>query len=433
MAETVTPPTTAPTTLAPPRGARRVLLETAYGLSAIVLGIVALVLVLSLTALGLALIVVVGGVLVLALAAIVARGFAAAERQRLRSMLGREAPTPRYLRSRPDDGLWRRCLTPLRDPQTWLDIVWGVIGWITGTFAFALTVVWWVGALGGLTYWFWQRWIPVDDEGTGLAELLGLGEGRAAESWLNLVLGVLFLVTLPLAVRAGALLHASLAAVLLCSRAELQGEVARAEDGRAAARDAEAESLRRLERDIHDGPQQRLVRLTMDLGRAKRQVSEDPELAAQRIDDALMQARETVAELRSLSRGIAPPLLVDRGLSAAVRELAVQSIVPVTVTTRAVDGLAPHVETAAYFVVAEALANVGKHSGASSASVTVAADGDDLLVRVEDDGIGGAHPAKGLGLAGLRQRLAAVDGALEVSSPEGGPTAVVARIPVDRR
>ena len=116
-------------------------------------------------------------------------------------------------------------------------------------------------------------------------------------------------------------MHASLAWVLLSSRAELQHEVARVEAGRDAARMAEAASLRRLERDIHDGPQQRLVRLGMDLGRARRQLDQDPERAAATIDEALAQTRETVAELRSLSRGIAPPLLVDRGLAAALDEM----------------------------------------------------------------------------------------------------------------
>ena len=142
-------------------------------------------------------------------------------------------------------------------------------------------------------------------------------------------------------------MHSSIASVLLCSRAELQHEVARVEGGRDAARMAEAESLRRLECDIHDGPQQRLVRLTMDLGRAKRQLDQDPERASETIDEALSQARETVAELRSLSRGIAPPLLVDRGLPAALDEMLAQSVVPVSSRIDVPSSLPPHVETAA--------------------------------------------------------------------------------------
>jgi signal transduction histidine kinase len=193
---------------------------------------------------------------------------------------------------------------------------------------------------------------------------------------------------------------------------------------------AEAESMRRLERDIHDGPQQRLVRLTMDLGRAKRQVADDPDRAAATIDEALAQARETVAELRSLSRGIAPPLLVDRGLAAALDEMLAQSAIPVESRIDVPAQLPPHVETAVYFVVAETLTNIAKHSGAASASVSVVASAAEVEVRVEDDGVGGAHPAKGLGLSGLRQRLTAVDGTLEITSPEWVGTTVVARIPV---
>jgi signal transduction histidine kinase len=302
---------------------------------------------------------------------------------------------------------------------------------VTATVAFSLAVAWWSAAAGGLSYWFWQRWIPEDSDGTtGLADLLGFGSTRHDEIVVNLVIGAVALLTLPLVVRFAAAMHGSLAHVLLSSRAELQQEVRRVEGGRQAARAAEAASLRRLERDIHDGPQQRLVRLTMDLGRARRQLTEDPDRAGETIDAALLQARETVDELRSLSRGIAPPLLVDRGLSAALGELTVRSEVPVEATLDVPDSLPPHVETAVYFVVAEALTNVAKHSGATRVSVGVWMEHGGVEVRVEDDGVGGAHPAKGSGLAGLQQRVLAADGRLEVSSPEGGPTVVNAWLPV---
>ena len=159
-----------------------------------------------------------------------------------------------------------------------------------------------------------------------------------------------------------------------------------------------------------------------------KQLDEDPSRAGETIDAALLQARETVDELRSLSRGIAPPLLVDRGLAAALGELTVAqrgpgrgdaSTCPAT--------LPPHVETAVYFVVAEALTNVAKHSGATPRRRSASwMEHGDVEVRVEDDGVGGAHPAKGSGLAGLEQRVLAADGTLEVSSPPGGPTVVTA-------
>jgi signal transduction histidine kinase len=430
MTETMTMttrfPLAAPDT---PRGVRRVLLDSGYALSAFPIALVALVVVLVDLALGVALAVFIGGVLLIAVGVLVARGFARFERIRMRGMLGRESPSPRYLCAAPGSGFWRRQLTPLRDPQSWLDVVWALTGLVTGTVAFAVTIAWWAGAAGGLTYWLWQRWIPEGPDDQGLAELIGLGDGRGAEIWLNLAIGAALLVTLPLVVRLAATVHASLASVLLCSRAELQREVDRVQGGREAARMAEAESLRRLERDIHDGPQQRLVRLTMDLGRARRQVADDPGRAAATIDDALAQARETVAELRSLSRGIAPPLLVDRGLAAALAEMLAQSVVPATGHVDVPEQLPPHVETAVYFVVAEALTNVAKHSGATAVSVEVVEREGSVVVTVRDDGVGGAHPAKGLGLAGLRQRLAAVDGTLEVESPEGAGTSVTGRIP----
>ena len=413
-----------------PRGVRRVFLDSGYALSAFFLALPAFVVVVVDLALGLGLAVLVGGVLLLWVAVMVARGFARFERIRLRGMLGKRAETPAYLCPQPGDGFWRKALLPLRDAQSWLDVVWCLVGLVTGTAAFALALAWWAAAAGGLTYWFWQRWIPYDPhDNTTLAELLGFGEGRHPESVLNLVIGAFALLTLPLAMRFAAALHGSLAHVLLSSRAELQHEVRRVEGGREAARAAEAASLRRLERDIHDGPQQRLVRLSMDLGRARRQLSEHPDRAGETIDAALLQARETVDELRSLSRGIAPPLLVDRGLTAALGELTVRSEVPVEATIDVPDTLPPHVETAVYFVVAEALTNVAKHSGATRASVGVWMENGGVEVRIEDDGVGGAHPAKGSGLSGLQQRVLAADGRLEVSSPEGGPTVVSAWLP----
>ncbi len=432
MTETLTMPLATPTptpAVVRPRGLRRVLFESAYGLSAFPIALVAFIVVLIDLVLGVSLLIFVGGILLVSVGIMVARGFARFERIRLQGMLGRPAATPSYVCARAGSGFWRRSLTPLRDAQSWLDVVWALVGLVTGTVAFSVTLVWWAAAGVGLTYWFWQRWVPVSDDEEGLASLLGLGAGRTTESLANLLVGALFLITLPWAVRLVTTINASLAWVLLSSRAELQREVARVEGGRDAARVAEAESMRRLERDIHDGPQQRLVRLTMDLGRARRQVAEDPERAAATIDEALAQARETVAELRSLSRGIAPPLLVDRGLTAALEEMLSQSEVPVQSRIDVPTQLPPHVETAVYFVVAESLTNIAKHSGATAASVSVLAGEHEVEVRVEDDGTGGAHPSKGLGLAGLRQRLAAVDGTLEITSPESVGTTVTARIP----
>lgn len=412
-----------------PRGVRRVLLETAYNLSAFPLALVAFVLVVTDLALGLGLSILVGGVLLLSVGVLVARGVARFERIRMRAMLGRDAASPAYLCPRAHDSFWRKALVPLRDPQSWLDVVWSVVGLFTAVVVFVVTLAWWVGAGVGLTYWFWHRFLPEEDN-EGLGQVLGLGDSTTADSVVNLLVGVFFALTLPWMVRAMAAMHAGLAWLLVSARADLQGEVARVVDGRDAARRAEADALRRLERDIHDGPQQRLVRLTMDISRAKRQVASDPERAGQVLDQALEQARATVAELRSLSRGIAPPLLVDRGLAVALEEMTNHAAVPVTVRVDLPDALPPHVETAVYFVVSEALTNIAKHADATHAQLEVGVEHGEVRVSIRDDGRGGAQLSKGHGLTGLAQRLAAVDGALQVDSPLGGPTVLAARVPL---
>jgi signal transduction histidine kinase len=199
---------------------------------------------------------------------------------------------------------------------------------------------------------------------------------------------------------------------------------------KAAAVSAEATALRRLERDIHDGPQQRLVRLAMDLGRAEQQFATDPEAARATVAEALSQTRETLDELRALSRGIAPPILVDRGLQAALTALAGRSTVPVDLDTPPMNRLDPGVESTAYFVVAEALTNVAKHSRASEVQVSLRRYATSLMITVADDGVGGASLAKGHGLAGLSDRVQAAGGILTVDSPEGVGTILTAALPI---
>ncbi|MEZ0164795.1 sensor histidine kinase [Kineococcus sp. LSe6-4] len=390
------------------------------------LGVAGLVLVVTGLSAAVGLLVVWVGVLVAAGTLLGARGLAHLQRTELRRC-GRAAPTPAYVRAAPGAGRLRRALVPLRDPQSWLDTVWALLAFVTGTVSFVVGVSWWALALGGLTYWSWQRWLPADD--VGPAELLGW-DGRRADSLLHLVAGAVALVLLPRVLRGCALLHGGLADVLLCGRARWQSEVHRVTHSRAAARQAEAQSLRRLERDLHDGPQQSMVRLTLDIGRARRHLSTDPRAAGEILDDALVRARGTTEELRALSRGIAPPLLVDRGLRVTVAELLQRSPIPTSATLDVPADLPPHTETAVYFTVAEALTNVAKHSGAGRVEVAVGTVGTDLVVSVVDDGVGGAHPAKGSGLAGLAQRLAGVEGRLSVTSPRGGPTSVVATVPL---
>lgn len=172
----------------------------------------------------------------------------------------------------------------------------------------------------------------------------------------------------------------------------------------------------------------------MDLGRAREAMDRDPDRARAALDTAYQQARDTIDELRALSRGIAPPLLVDRGLGPAIEELLARSDLPVDLRLdpHAARGLPPHLETAVYFVVAEALTNVVKHSRAGRVEVVVGRVVDDgrVVAQITDDGVGGAHPGKGSGLAGLRQRVVGLGGTLELTSPAGGPTVVRMEVPL---
>jgi signal transduction histidine kinase len=197
---------------------------------------------------------------------------------------------------------------------------------------------------------------------------------------------------------------------------------------RRGALDVQAQELRRIERDLHDGAQARLVALSMQLGRAEERLSDRPE-DRELVRAAREEAGAAIAELRDLARGIAPPILADRGLPAALEALGSRSAVPVEVTVADGERLAPAIESVAYFVVAESLTNVAKHAG-TPAEVAVTRDGDTLRVVVSDDGPGGADPA-GSGLSGLRSRVEAVDGKLTIDSPPGAGTAVIAELPCE--
>jgi signal transduction histidine kinase len=198
---------------------------------------------------------------------------------------------------------------------------------------------------------------------------------------------------------------------------------------RAGAVDAQEAELRRIERDLHDGAQARLVALGMNLGMAEQKLATDPDRVRQLLAEARQGAREALEELRDLARGIHPPILADRGLGAAIAALAARSPLRVNVSV-AGERPPPAVESAGYFVAAEALANAGKHAEAEHVDVRIVRGGGRLLVEVTDDGHGGADPS-GAGLLGLRRRVEALDGRLQVVSPDGGPTTVRAELPCE--
>lgn len=194
---------------------------------------------------------------------------------------------------------------------------------------------------------------------------------------------------------------------------------------------------RRIERDLHDGPQQRLVSVAMTLGLARTQLDSDPEAARALLEEAHASSKEAITEMRQVARGIVPPILADRGLDAAVSAIASRSPIPVTVTSRLPFRLEPTIEAIAYFCISESLTNIAKHARATSASVDLgvarAINGDRLAITVTDDGAGGAVVGAGSGLTGLRQRIASVDGELHVHSPVGGGTTVAITLPLRPR
>ena len=297
-----------------------------------------------------------------------------------------------------------RLRTAVRDPGTFTDL-----RWMAAYYAY--------GWLGYLALPLWIAGLPADGVWCGLL-------GRRP-------------VVLPLICRL-ADLDARLSIALLAPspKARLTERVEQLTQTRAGAIAAHSAELRRIERDLHDGAQARLVALSMRIGLAKRAYDHDPQAARRLLDEAQGHAEEALAELRHVVRGIQPPILTDRGLAGAVRALAASSGLAVTVRADDLDEgpRAPAaVEAAAYFVVAEALTNAAKHSGSSRAEVGVTRTRAGLRVLVRDEGTGGAETAGGdaggTGLPGMRRRVAALDGTFTVTSPAGGPTVIEAELP----
>jgi signal transduction histidine kinase len=327
-------------------------------------------------------------------------------------------------------------------PGAWLDAGHSVAVLPVVLITSVVTALWWIFGLAAITFPLRNQLAP----GPQRPQILYLGSHTAVGLWLGspglhvafaIMLGLLLLVTLPLVTRVCVAAQAGLGQVLLWDASLLLRRIRGVEQERDAARaqtvaavTAEATALRRLERDIHDGPQQRLVRLAMELGRAQHLFDSRPEAVRVALADAIAQTEEALDELRALSRGIAPPVLVDRGLREALTALAALSTVPAELDAGALDRrLDAAVETAAYFVVAEALTNVAKHSQARRCAIGLRHDEGTLRAWVTDDGVGGAALAKGHGLRGLDDRLRAAGGRLQVSSPRGGPTTIAAELP----
>ena len=368
----------------------------------------------------------------------IARGFGMLEIIRLRYSGFPAITPPRWDRKARTGGSLAKAFAPFIDGHFWLYLLWAMfVGPILGFLTWTVTFTWVVTIIAGTSYWAVAGFLPAGNgvrwDGLEFGSTMGSTVG-------NFVLGIVALLTLPFITRGMTWLHWQVARGMLgvFSAEQLQERVAGLSSSRSAAVAAEGTALRRLERDIHDGPQQRLVRLQMDLAAADRQLDADPAAARALIGEAMQQSKDALEELRALSRGFAPPLLLDRGLVAALDSMATRSSIPVRFVSElpAELELPPELERNAYFIVAEAVTNAEKHSGATAVTLRawlrqVPELGETWLdLTVSDDGVGGAVRRPDHGIAGLEERVHGLGGILTLTSPRGGPTVVIVQLPL---
>jgi len=362
------------------------------------------------------------------------RVIAASERGRARALLGTRLPG--YPRRPPAGGGWKSVKRRLGDGAGWRGLAYGCVMLPWGIITFTLAVVMWSVALGMTTLPIYAWAIPESSDGGvghfGSYVLRGWGfTGYLAGV---AVVGLLFLLLAPRVIRGLAAVDRALIRSLLAPspNALLAQRVEELTVSRDASVEGAAIELRRIERDLHDGAQQRLVSLAMNLGIANDRLASgaDPQAAVALVGRAHDEAKQAISELRELVRGIHPAVLTDRGLDAALSALAARSPVPLSVVV-SLDRRPPaNIEGAAYFVVAEAMNNIAKHSRATRGSVRVEQLGRRLLIDIRDDGRGGAVESPTGGLAGLRDRVTAVEGTLRLTSPVGGPTELRVELPL---
>jgi signal transduction histidine kinase len=327
-------------------------------------------------------------------------------------------------------GMLMRLRTILTDPQTWRDIIWLLVNAVLG---FTLCLLSAVLFLATLFYLVYPLLVGVTPEGVFTEPFGGL---LTVNFWTSFLLMPVALIAFLIWQAAGERLlkaNAFLARSLLgpTESAKLAMRVRELAESRAETVDTQAAELRRIERDLHDGAQARLAALSMNLGMAEEMVARDPAQAAALLTEARESASTALSELRDLVRGIHPPVLADRGLDGAVRALAMSCPFKVDVTYD-VPGRPPApVESAAYFAVAECLANAVKYSAATTAWIQITHEDEKLHMIVGDDGVGGAVVRPGGGLYGIERRLAAFDGTLTVVSPSAGPTTVIMELPCE--
>ncbi|HVL06545.1 MAG TPA: sensor histidine kinase [Acidimicrobiales bacterium] len=346
------------------------------------------------------------------------------ERSRLGALLGLELADPYPPPAA--GGWWGRFVERLRSPARWKEIVYLLAVFPVGCLTFVVAAGVFSGGLALLALPAYVSALPENEARFGLFAVSGIGTVLVA------VVGLSLLASAPWVVRGLASLDRLLARTLLeprASVAQLSARLTRVEASRAAAVDAGEAERRRIERDLHDGAQQRLVALAMDLGQAREKLDSNPGEAARLVAGAHEEAKRALSDLRDLVRGIHPAILEDRGLDAALSAVVARCPVPVNLSVELAARPPAAVESTAYFVVSEALVNVARHSRATRATVSIVGSADRLVVEVADNGVGGADPARGTGLDGLRERVEAVGGRLQLLSPGGGPTTMLVELP----
>ncbi|HSV64732.1 MAG TPA: sensor domain-containing protein [Mycobacteriales bacterium] len=351
------------------------------------------------------------------------RGLAALERWWFQLTLGVRIPPPAQPPRAPSllRNVWTLCVSA----ATWRQLFYQLALLPIGIATMTVTLATWSGPVALLLLPAYYDRLP---EGANLGLFRVTHPAQAA---LVAAAGALLLLSAPLAIRVLSTVNAAVGRALLgrFSAAELTERVGELEQSRRRVVDSAEAERRRIERDLHDGAQQRLVGLAMTLGRAKARYATDPTSVGDLLNEAHEEAKQAVVELRDLTRGIHPPVLTDRGLDAALSALAARSPVPVAVEVDVEPRPSPTVEAIAYFVVAEALTNLARHAHATQASVLASRVDDGLRIIVLDDGRGGADPEAGTGLRGLADRVSGVDGTLMVYSPPGGPTVITVELP----
>ncbi|MGC4986157.1 MULTISPECIES: sensor histidine kinase [unclassified Streptomyces] len=409
----------------------RSLREFGYVLLGLPLGILMFTFAVTMVSLGAGLLVTFLGVPVLAAALAGCRGLGSLERARARGLLGVEVAEPEPLRTKKQGAMaWMGAV--LKSGTSWRHLLYAVVQFPWSVFSFVVAVNFWVYGWALLTYplWFWV--FPMYGGQDGL-QLYGdtthsVYLDNPFEIAVTALVGLLFTMATPWIVRALTSVDGLMVRGLL-GPSRLATRVVELESDRGVVVDTAAADLRRIERDLHDGAQARLVALAMDLGLAKEKLAEDPEAAARMVDEAHGEVKTALQELRDLARGIHPAVLTDRGLDAALSAVSSRCTVPVRVEVDLAARPAPAIEGIAYFTVSELLQNISKHSRATRATVDVWRVENRLMIQVGDNGVGGAAVTEGSGLAGLTERLDAVDGILVVDSPPAGPTLITAELP----